>query len=94
MAILVDSCRNIFDSRNRYNWLFSILAFSTIGKEVIVTKEINSIEATGQVKIDGEIWSATCEGTSIIPKGSMVKVIQIDGVKVIVEPIKEPTMQN
>ena len=33
-------------------------AYSIIGKNGIVTKDINSTLGTGQVKIDGETWSA------------------------------------
>ena len=50
----------------------------------IVTNDINSLEATGQVKVNGEIWSAKSE--SNILKGTKVEVKKIDGVKLIVEP--------
>ena len=36
-------------------------AKSIIGKKGIVTVDIDSIKSTGQVKIDGEIWSAIGE---------------------------------
>ena len=32
--------------------------YSAVGKTGIVTKDIDSIETTGQVKVCGEIWSA------------------------------------
>ena len=60
--------------------------YSIIGKIGIVTTEINSV---GQIKIDGEIWSATCEdSSSVIPMGTKVKVLEIKGVKAIVAPIQ------
>lgn len=63
--------------------------YSIIGKIGIVTTEINSANSTGQIKIDGEIWSATCEdSSSVIPMGTKVKVLEIKGVKAIVTPIQ------
>lgn len=63
-------------------------AQSIIGKKGLVTKEINSIKATGQVKIEGELWSAIGKDDMDIPKGTEVEVNEIKGVKVIVTPIK------
>lgn len=62
-------------------------AQSIVGKKGLVTKDINSINSTGQVKIDGELWSAIGENDMDIPKNTEVKVIEIKGVKVIVTPI-------
>lgn len=61
---------------------------SIIGKKGLVTKDINSINSTGQVKVDGELWSAIGENDMEISKGTEVEVIEIKGVKVIVTPIK------
>lgn len=63
--------------------------YSVIGKIGIVTQEINSIQATGQIKVNGEVWSAIGENnSSIIPKGSEVKILKVNGVKAIVTPVK------
>lgn len=64
-------------------------AKSLIGKKGIVTVDIDSIKSTGQVKIDGEIWSAIGENETDIPKGTEIEVLEIKGVKVIVRPIKQ-----
>lgn len=61
---------------------------SIIGKKGLVTKDINSINSTGQVRIDGELWSAIGENDMEISKGTEVEVIEIKGVKVIVAPVK------
>lgn len=55
-----------------------------IGK---VTKEINPIEGTGQIKISGEIWSAKSVDGSIISEGENVKVEKLEGVKAIVKKV-------
>lgn len=60
--------------------------YSIIGKQGIVTKEINPKLATGQIKVDGQIWSAKCEPyeSETIPEDSEVEVIRVDGVKAVV----------
>ncbi len=62
--------------------------YSIIGKTGIVTTEIDSMHATGQIKVNGEIWSAASQNNSIIPKGNEVKVLEVKGVKAIVTPVK------
>lgn len=59
-------------------------AFSIIGKKALVTKEINS-HSIGQIKINGEVWSAESESDEIISEGSEVEITQIRGVKAIVK---------
>ncbi len=59
-------------------------AYGLIGKIGIVTADIDNLEATGQVKVNGEIWSAKSD--SNIPKGTKVEIKKIDGVKLIVQP--------
>ena len=62
--------------------------YSIIGKTGIVTNEINSIENLGQVKVDGELWSAIGENSSAIAKGTEVEIKEIKGVKAVVAPKK------
>ena len=62
-------------------------AFSIIEKKAIVTTEINPMEATGQIKVNGEIWSAKSESERIVPVGTEVKVLKIEGVKAIVQEL-------
>ena len=64
-------------------------AFSIIGKKAIVTKEINSINGIGQIKVDGEVWSAEGIDGSNIEKGTEVEITRIDGVRAIVSPISK-----
>ena len=59
-----------------------------IGKEAIVTEDINNLEAKGLVKVGGSIWSARTEVDNYtIPAGAHVTVVKIEGVKLIVRPI-------
>lgn len=62
--------------------------YSIIGKTGIVTTDINSIECSGQIKVDGEIWSAIGKNDINIPKGTEIEILEIKGVKAIVTPTK------
>lgn len=57
-----------------------------IGKEGVVTKEISK-NSYGEVKIKGSVWTATSKEE--IEKGSQVKVLKIEGVKILVEKVRE-----
>ena len=60
-------------------------AFSIVGKKALVIKEINSVHSTGQIKINGEVWSAEAEDSEPIPEGTEVEILNIKGVKAIVK---------
>ena len=54
-----------------------------IGREGIVIVPLNKNEGQGQVKVDGQIWSAKAD--SDIAEGIRVIVRSIEGVKLVVE---------
>ncbi len=56
-----------------------------VGEPAIVVEEIDNMQATGEVKIFGQLWSARSADDSVIPAGAAVKVVAIRGVKAIVE---------
>ena len=56
-----------------------------IGETALVTEDIDNTMATGQVQVDGQIWTARSAHGVVIPAGSRVKVLSIQGVKVMVE---------
>lgn len=55
-----------------------------IGAEAVVLEEINNLESTGQVKAVGNVWTARSADNSVIPKGAVVIVERMEGVKLIV----------
>lgn len=62
--------------------------YSLTDKIGIVIQEINSSNSTGQIRVDGETWSAVSESSDlIIPKDTKVKIIKIKGVKAVVTKI-------
>lgn len=56
-----------------------------LGATGVVTEEINDLESRGLVSVKGQVWTARSGGVPI-PKGTQVKVLRIEGVKMIVEP--------
>lgn len=66
-------------------------SYSLLNKRGIVVSDINGIDSIGQVKVNGDIWSAKCEDDIIIPKGTKVEILKIDGVKLIIKPLEEYT---
>lgn len=58
-----------------------------IGAEAVVTEDINNIEGTGCVVIDGITWSARSEDGEIISKGKKVVIKEIKGVRVVVSVV-------
>ncbi len=57
-----------------------------IGVEGIVTVDIDPVQATGLVKVKGQIWSAVSADDSFIKEGTAVVVSEIRGVRVVVSP--------
>lgn len=55
------------------------------GKKGIVTATIDNLKAEGQVTIQGMEWTARSKNGNMIEKGKVVKVIAVEGVKLIVE---------
>lgn len=60
-------------------------ADQVIGKEAIVSEEINNILGTGAVMVDGKVWTARMEDSNLTAcEGQSVEVLRIEGVKLIV----------
>ena len=59
------------------------------GATGLVTVAIDNVTAAGQVKLGAMEWTARSESGEPIPQGTLVKVERIEGVKVIVSPVRE-----
>lgn len=63
---------------------------SMVGRQAIVISEINNLEGIGQVNTGGMEWSARSSYHNVVlPVGTVVTVLGVDGVKLIVEERKE-----
>lgn len=57
-----------------------------IGKKAKIIEEIDQIEGFGKVKVNGEVWKAITEDSSVtFNVGETVIIKAIDGVKLIIE---------
>lgn len=71
---------------------------SVIGKQAIVTAEIDNLHGKGQVTVGGQEWSArSAAADQVLAEGVVVRVVAVSGVKLIVEevqPEKETESDN
>ena len=57
-----------------------------IGKDCVVTEEIDNVLGTGAVTVDGKIWTARMSAADgRAEKGEVLQVQRIEGVKLIVD---------
>lgn len=61
--------------------------YTILGKKAVVSQAIDSAKGSGQIKIDGDLWSAKSEAEEIIEEGSTVEILSIDGVRAVVKKI-------
>lgn len=59
---------------------------SVVGREGIVTADIDNLNAVGQVKLGGMEWTARSTSGANIPTGTRIRVDRIEGVKAFVSP--------
>jgi len=58
---------------------------SIVGKQAIVTAQINNLQGVGTVVVSGQEWTArSCEEGITIPKDTVVIVESVSGVKLMV----------
>lgn len=68
---------------------------SMVGRQAVVTGEIDNIQGIGQVTLGGQEWSArSMDDTMRIPLGSVVDVVSVSGVKLIVKPDEQMKKLN
>ncbi len=59
---------------------------SDVGKIGKVIADIIPLENKGQIKVGGEVWSATSENNEIIKQDTEIVITKISGVKAVVKP--------
>ena len=65
-----------------------------IGREVLVTEQIENLKETGEIKVNGVLWTAVSADGSVIPEGSLVRIESLEGAKVYVSPVKASAASN
>ena len=62
-------------------------AESLIGRNAVVTADIDNIQGVGQAVVGGQEWSArSCDDSMRISAGTVVEIVEINGVKLLVKP--------
>ena len=57
---------------------------SLIGKTVLITEEVNNIEAKGTGKLNGQVWTVRAKNPAeVLVPGDLAIVVAIEGVKLI-----------
>ncbi len=57
-----------------------------IGRQALVTEDIDNLTAKGAIRIDGVLWTARSADESLIAEGTRVIITCIEGAKVYVKP--------
>ena len=57
------------------------------GRKALVTEAIDNLAGTGTIKLDGKLWTARSADGRPLPKGAVVTVRAVEGVKAIVSPV-------
>lgn len=58
------------------------------GKEAIVTETVDALRGTGTLKLEGKEWSVRSVGGEVIKAGTLVRILNVEGVKLCVEPVR------
>ena len=61
-----------------------------IGGKAVVKERIDELAGTGAVLADGKMWTARTADGSVAEPGDIVTVLEIRGVRLIVEPVSPP----
>ncbi len=66
-----------------------------LGKTGRVTEQIDNNASSGAIYLQGKTWTArSSDSREVIPAGALVKVLSIEGVKLIVQPAEEVAVKN
>ena len=57
-----------------------------IGRQAYLTETADNLRGTGALKLDGKEWSVRSASGDILPEGTLVTIVKLEGVKLYVEP--------
>ena len=86
-ALLIFATRPLVDKITKKDTVPTNV-YSIVGKRGLVLEDIDWATGKGQIKSEGEVWSAKTNEHINIPKGTEVEIESIDGVKVFVRPLR------
>jgi membrane protein implicated in regulation of membrane protease activity len=56
----------------------------------VYARVVKTLEPRGYVRVGNELWPAVCE-SCVVEHGARVKVIRMDGLRLVVEPTEDET---
>ena len=62
-----------------------------IGQQAYLTEAADNLRETGALKLDGKEWTVRSADGTVIPAGTLVRIVRLQGVKLFVEPVHEAT---
>lgn len=57
-----------------------------LGREAYLTETVDNLRGTGALKLDGREWSVRSMDGCVLPEGTLVKVVKLEGVRLYVQP--------
>lgn len=66
-------------------------AVRLVGMTGVVTRPVDprETEPSGQVMVEGDTWGAFTEASTVLPEGARVRIVDVAGTRVQIEPIEE-----
>lgn len=61
-----------------------------IGRQAYLTETVDNLRGTGALKLDGKEWSVRSATGDILPEGTLVTIVKLEGVKLYVESARVP----
>lgn len=61
-----------------------------IGRAVLVTEQIDNLRETGEIRVNGVLWTAVSADGTVLPVGARVTIERIEGAKVYVRAAEAP----
>lgn len=58
-----------------------------LGREAYLSETVDNRRGTGALKMDGKEWTVRSASDDILPEGTLVKIVKLEGVKLYVEPV-------
>ena len=58
-----------------------------LGREAYLTETVDNLRGTGALKLDGKVWTVRSADDRVLPEGTLVTVVKLEGVKLYVMPI-------
>jgi membrane protein implicated in regulation of membrane protease activity len=88
VSVLVLWLLQRFARKDIHGDLLPVGAARYMGASAVVTEDVNRVHGTGMVKMGTEVWRATTDSNDDIGIGVEVRVVEVRGARLVVEPVE------